>query len=182
MKSAFEIIKIGAFLMAVCALASLGLALTNRATAPLIAEQKRIAREMAMKEVLPGAVEFEDIELSDGRLAFNGKNSSGETIGMATIVSPKGYGGVIETMVGMDADFKVTGIKILNMQETPGLGAKAGDPAFSGQYKGKTGDQLYLSEKDVKAGEIDAITASTITSRAVTNGVREAVEAMKNAE
>jgi len=168
--------------MAVCALASFGLALTNRATAPLISEQKRIAREMAMKEVLPGAVEFEDIELSDGRLAFNGKNSAGETIGMATIVSPKGYGGIIETMVGMDADFKVTGIKILNMQETPGLGAKAGDPAFSGQFKGKTGEQLYLSDKDVKKGEIDAITASTITSKAVADGVRDAVEAMKNAE
>ncbi|HOY64881.1 MAG TPA: FMN-binding protein, partial [bacterium] len=85
-------------------------------------------------------------------------------------------------MVGMDVDFKVTGIKILNMQETPGLGAKAGDLAFSGQFKGKTGEQLYLSDKDIKKGEIDAITASTITSKAVTDGVRQAVEAMKNAE
>ncbi|MFA6451433.1 MAG: RnfABCDGE type electron transport complex subunit G [bacterium] len=182
MKQNLEIIKIGVFLMAICVIASLALALTNKTTAPLIAEQKRVAQEQAIKDVLPGAAKFDEKNLPDGSKLFIGKNSEGKMIGKATKSVRKGYSGPISIMVGVDPEYKTTGIMILEMTETPGLGAKTKDPMFTSQFKGKTADQLYLKAKDAKIGEIDAITAATISSKAVTAGVREAVEAMKNAK
>ncbi|HOO57190.1 MAG TPA: RnfABCDGE type electron transport complex subunit G [bacterium] len=177
-----ETIKLGVFLMVVCLIAAFGLAMTNRVTEPLIQEQKRLERMEAMKEVLPAATEFEEVANEGGEPAvYNiAKDASGAVIGYAFEAAPKGYGGPVVTMVGIDTGGTVTGIKILSLMETPGLGAKAVEPKFTDQYSGKTIEQLYLKDKDLKKGDIDAITAATITSKAVTLGVREGVEAMQN--
>lgn len=177
-----EMLRLGTFLMVVCVVASLGLALTNQQTAPLIAEQKRLAREAALKEVLPAAKSFEETTRQEGtiNIYYIGKDEAGSVVGAAFEVKPKGYGGEIAIMVGADVDGRVTGIKILEMVETPGLGAKAGDAAFTEQFRGKTAAQLWLTDKDDQKGEIDAITAATITSKAVAKGVREGVEAIEN--
>ncbi len=96
---------------------------------------------------------------------------------------PVGYGGKIPTLVAIDRNGTVLGIKILSQSETPGLGArcvevKPGDiePWFQKQFKGVPLSKLYLKEKDEKKGVIDKITASTITSRGVTKGIREAIK------
>ncbi|MFH1539842.1 MAG: RnfABCDGE type electron transport complex subunit G [bacterium] len=174
-----EMLKLGVFLMVVCTLATLGLALTNQQTAPLIAEQKRVEREAALKEVLPDAATFEETK-GQGKTYYLGRDESGKAVGAAFEVRPKGYGGEIVIMVGVDTERRVTGIKILEIAETPGLGAKAGAAAFTEQFKGKTAAQVWLKDKDEQKGEIDAITAATITSKAVTKGVREGVEEIQN--
>src|SRR3712207_8052036 len=80
-------------------------------------------------------------------------------------------------MVGITTDGKVSGIKILSHSETPGLGANAETPQFSGQYKDKPAKELEVVKGTASAdNQIAAITGATITSKAVTKGVNEAIE------
>jgi electron transport complex protein RnfG len=90
---------------------------------------------------------------------------------------PNGFGGAIDMVVGIDNNGAVTGISIIKMSETSGLGTNAAKPSFKDQYIGGTGN--FAVNKD--GGEIDALTGATITSRAVTRGVNSAVEAVKSA-
>lgn len=86
----------------------------------------------------------------------------------------RSFGGGLVIMVGLDNEFHVLGYSILASNETPGLGAKAGEwfqKDGKGCIIGKTAGGLMVS-KD--GGEIDAITASTITSRAFLNAVNNA--------
>ena len=76
-------------------------------------------------------------------------------------------------MVGIDKNNKITGIEVISQQETPGLGAKIKESSFLQQFIGKTLEELKI-KKD--GGKIDAVTGATISSRAVTNGVRQAIE------
>ena len=73
---------------------------------------------------------------------------------------------------------RFTGIKILSHTETPGLGANAPKPQFSGQYKDKPIENKLEVVKvaPTKDNEIQAITGSTITSKAVTLGVNDAID------
>ena len=73
-------------------------------------------------------------------------------------------------IVGMNTYGKVTGIKILSMSETPGLGTQANTPEFIGQFLGKTIKSKLKAKQD-----IDAISGATISTQAVANGVREAL-------
>ena len=123
-----------------------------------------------MREVLPsGAYE---------ELGYSGADSTVKTVyradsGYVVEVTPSGFGGEIDMVVGISADGTVTGVSIISMSETSGLGANATKEGFRAQYLGKTG-ALAVS-KD--GGEIDALTGATITSRAVTRGVNSALTA-----
>jgi electron transport complex protein RnfG len=90
------------------------------------------------------------------------------------LVSPSGFGGEINMAVGIDKDNKVTGVSIISMSETSGLGGNASSPDFLSQYAGGSGK--FAVSKD--GGEIDALTGATVTSRAVTQGVNSALEAV----
>ncbi len=69
----------------------------------------------------------------------------------------------------------VSGIDIIKHSETPGLGAKADQPAFKDQFKGKPTEDLVVVKTGASSDEeIDSISGATITSRAVTNAVNEA--------
>ncbi len=127
------------------------------------------------KTVFPAADSFA-VEIEDTLyIAYN----NGQKIGVVFVVYPRGYADVIKTLVGMDKDGKITGIKTATpaegLKETPGLGVKVNDDWFQDQFKGLTSDEVIL-KKDSKNGKIDAITAATISSRAVTNGIRAGME------
>ncbi len=77
-------------------------------------------------------------------------------------------------VVGIAADGAVSGVSIISMSETSGLGANAAKEGFRSQFAGKSG--TLAVNKD--GGEIDAITGATITSRAVTRGVNAALAAV----
>ena len=95
------------------------------------------------------------------------------------ITDPKGFGGALTVMVGLAPDGTILGYKVLESSETPGLGAKAQDwfqQGHKGNIIGKQAGNLTVS-KD--GGEVDAITASTITSRAFLLAVNNAYKAFK---
>ncbi len=92
-------------------------------------------------------------------------------------VAPVGYGGKILLMVGINhPDSTINGVKIISQQETPGLGSKCTEPDFLSQFAGKSvrNPLLVTKNKATLPDEISAITASTITSRAVVQGVNVA--------
>ncbi len=104
---------------------------------------------------------------------FVGKNATGEVVGYAVEGRDAGgYGGEIALMVGFEADGEtVVCYRKLAASETPGLGSKFVAPEFAGQFAGKRGAGLAVT-KD--GGEIEAITAATITSRAVCRALADA--------
>ena len=91
-------------------------------------------------------------------------------------MTPKGYAGLITTVVGINNEGRVMDIKILSHSETPGLGAKAVEPAFAGQFKEKLAPQLSVTKTPPESdSQIQAISGATITSSAVVNGVNTAL-------
>ncbi|MCY6355070.1 RnfABCDGE type electron transport complex subunit G [Clostridium sp. ZS2-4] len=177
-----EIIKLGITLLIITAISGLILGGANKITAAPIAEQQKKENEAAMKEVLPSAESFDKLDKkAEGIKEVNEGKKGSDVAGYTIKVAPKGYGGPVEMMVGISTEGKIEGIKIINQSETPGLGAKAPEPEFSGQYKGKPIEKELAVVKTVPANdnEIKAITGATITSKAVTTGVNSAVEFYK---
>ncbi len=180
-----EILKMTAFLVAVCVVSALALALTDAKTAPLIEKHKKEKEENARKEVLPGAERFEDItgesapEKKKPSL-LKGLDGSGKRIGYVGKTEAKGFGGAVEVMAGIDPAGKVTGVKVLNHKETPGLGTNAVDPEGPViQSMLEAGLEGMRLKKEHPQGKVDAITGVTITSGAVTEAVRKILEAVQ---
>lgn len=92
-----------------------------------------------------------------------------------------GYSGEIKVLVGFDANKAINKIAVIAQSETPGLGAKIADNAepFVVQFQGKDPQSFKLSVK-ADGGDVDAITASTITSKAYVDAVNRAYESVKN--
>lgn len=141
-----KILKLGMILAVFCILSAGGLALVYMFTQSKIELNAKLALESARQEVLAG---------KEGRVSS---------------VSPRGYSGNIGLLVGIDRAGKVIKVKILNQRETPGLGANIIKEKFLGQFQGKTLGDPIEPKKD-----IDAITGATISSKAVCQGVRQAL-------
>jgi electron transport complex protein RnfG len=175
-----ENLRLGLILLLITGVAGLLLGGAFEITKAPIAASIEADRQSAMKEILPTADKFEkaDVKVSGKVSEVNAGLKGTEIAGYAIKVAPKGYGGPVEIMVGISADGKVSGIKILSHTETPGLGANAPEPKFSDQYKNKpTKDKLEVVKvAPKKDNEIQAITGATITSRAVTLGVSDAID------
>lgn len=181
-------IVLAGILFAITAVVALLLAFTNDVTEQKIAENTEKEQTAARQEVMADAAEFEKIETGLAEQAvpvkeiYAAKDASGELIGYCVSVSPNGFGGAIEIMVGVKPDETLTGIKIVSLSETPGLGSKAQEPKFKDQFDGKTvKDPLSVIKSGTpKDNEVVAISGATITSNAVTEGVNAAVDAVKN--
>lgn len=174
-----SIIKTGAILLAIGFICTLILSLCNYMTKDKIAALALETEEAAMKEVISEAKYF--VELEDGADGivtgvYAGKDTDMEIVGYCVKVKPVGYGGEISMIVGVDTDGVVTGVKITDMSETPGLGAKAKESSFTDAYKGKTGNITVRKVGTPDEDEISAISSATITSNAVTDGVNAAVK------
>jgi electron transport complex protein RnfG len=162
------------------------LAQVNKMTAKPIAEAKALKLQNAIGQVVP---EFENDPVAESyMIASEGGDSllvypatnGGEVVGFAISSSANGFAGEIQIMVGFDMDDKVVNYEILQHAETPGLGSKMGD-WFKDIESSKSiiGRDMTLGALAVKndGGDIDAITASTITSRAFLNAVNSAYNA-----
>ncbi|MBM7871059.1 electron transport complex protein RnfG [Clostridium pascui] len=173
-------LKLGLVLLAIAAICGLILGGISEVTKEPIAVQAKKAVDEANKAILPEATEFVDktgVEFTGTVSAVTEGKSGADVKGYTITVSPKGYAGAVKTMVGITTDGKVSGIKILEHAETPGLGALAPEPKFSGQFSGKPAKELTVVKAAPSAdNQIEAITGATITSRAVTDGVNEAIK------
>ena len=175
-----EIIKYGLILMIVCVIAAVSLAYTYSKTKPLIDKRAAEIAEKTKREVLPGVYSFKEV-VKDKQTFYIGYDKKGNKIGTVVKISTRGYGGPIEMMVGIKNNGTVSGVNILSHLETPGLGAKIENKEFIEQFNGKRLAEIILKKDDCN-GEIDAITAATISSRAVTDGVKEATKLIEKIE
>ncbi len=151
----------------IAVVAAAALAFVSYVTAEPIAQAQKAKKESAIKAVLPAFDRLEETTV-DGAACTKAYNADGQLVGMAIEASTeKGFGGHLEAMVGFDAEGNISGYQILQTAETPGLGAKAGEwfqKGNKGDVIGKNPSTGLKVKKD--GGEVDAISGSTITSRA----------------
>lgn len=162
-------------LTAIALVAAAALAAINAVTQEPIAQAQEAKVQAAIKAVLP---DFDKLDTKD----VDGKNinvaydAQGEFVGAAIEAgNDNGFGGHLQVMVGFDKDGNVYGYSILESHETPGLGAKAGE-WFQKDGKGSVIGSNPATPLTVKkdGGNIDAISGSTITSRAFLTAVNDA--------
>ena len=177
-KSSFKNMTI--CLLVICLVCSSLLAGVYALTKEPIEAADKAKNEAAIREVLPeGAVSFDEETI----ISFEGKDykyviargENGNAVGCAVDVDPVGFGGPIKIKVGFNAMGVIWNTKVLSQAETPGLGAKCTEPSFADQFK-----QFNPAEKTLKVtkdgGDVNAITASTITSRAYADGLATAAK------
>ncbi len=169
------IVKTAISLFLICAVAAGLLAFINSVTAPIITENNLKSADEARLQVLPDAHEFELKTSEDGKEYYVGIKD-GATVGYVFTTSASGYGGVVEVMTGINSEGTVSGISILTINETPGLGMNAKKDSFTSQYKDKTGPFTVVKNGTSAENDILAITSATITSNAVTKAVNEALD------
>lgn len=160
-------------LFVICLVTTLLLALTNNATASKI-EQLQIEKESKTRsEILSSAESFEKAEL-DGTEYYIGTDASGNTVGYVFTLQASGYGGAMTVMSAFDTEGIVTGIQVVDCDETAGLGLNCKQEWFTDRYKDTNGELNVIKNGDAGENEILAITGATITTRAVTGAVNEA--------
>lgn len=171
--------------------AGFALGLVNEITKEPIAQQEAKAKAEACKAVFTDADDFAAIEdlsgaadalesagltgKADVNEAYEAKKG-GETVGyVITVTDHEGYGGDIQFSVGVSTDDTLTGISILSIGETAGLGMKAKNADFQEQFVGlpATGNLEYT--KTGEEGKIDALSGATVTTNAMTNGTNAAI-------
>ena len=125
------------------------------------------------------SAESQSVDLDGEAITVYPARKDGQTVGYAVeSFTSKGFSGTINVMVGFDMDGNIVGTSVISHAETPGLGAKMTEPAFYSQFVGKNPASFRLSvAKD--GGDVDAITASTITSRAYCDAVDRAYRAFR---
>jgi len=170
-------------LVVICFVCSFLVAYAHDATKAAIAKKAADDTKAAYAQVLPavGDLTKEKAPAKSKENLINDIECSkkdGKVNGYIYTVTPSGYGGPLELMVGIGIDGKITGIKVLQHSETPGLGARSTEPAFPKEFVGKdTKAELKITKSSSpKADEIKALTAATITSRACVKGVNAARE------
>ncbi|GFI37522.1 RnfABCDGE type electron transport complex subunit G [Lachnospiraceae bacterium 50-23] len=188
-----KIIKNTVILTLITLIAGLALGFVYEITKDPIAQAKDDAKKKAWQEVFPEAdmndfvAQEVDQAAADAAIKAVGANATvdevckaGEDGYVVTTTSKEGYGGNIQITVGITADGTVSGISILSISETAGLGMKATEPAFYGQYEGKQAEKFAVSKDGGEGEPIDAISGATITSRAVTAAVNVALAYYQN--
>lgn len=191
-----KIIKDALILFAITVISGLLLGFVYKVTKEPIEEQNEKAKISAYNSVFDTLEKYEEIKeleaaqdavreagytgvtLNEAVRAFD---AQGKELGMIiTVTDADGYGGNIKMTLGIDVSGTITGLEILEISETAGLGMKAKDAAFREQFKGIKAERVeYTKNGKTKDNEIDAISSATITTRAVTAGVNGALAAYR---
>lgn len=177
------LINMVAVLFTITLIASAGVGAVNMITVEPIAAAKAAATEAALGEVLPAfeATETTELTIDDMPIKVYTAKQGEEVVGYAVETMTKsGFSGVVKLMVGFLNDGTINNVNVLQQAETPGLGTKMcdeGNPLLAG-VQGKEGTATFRVKKD--GGEVDALTAATISSRAYLDAVNRACVAMMN--
>ena len=180
-----NMVRLGLILAIFAASVCIMLAFVYTGASRIIAQREEAGLQTALKEIFPDADNFKPAEglISPDPSVRIGSayiaEKDGLPIGMTLEAVRRGYEGPIRIMVGVGIDSIITGVKILDHSETPGLGANAASSkffvdrvrgiTFYGQFTGKNINDPFTVKDDVIA-----VTASTVTSVAVARAVKAA--------
>jgi electron transport complex protein RnfG len=178
-------LKLGLILACFAAAACVMLAFVYSGTKEIIEKRALADLEHSLKDLFPGADAFNEtagIQSPDASVAIEKGYEvlrGGKRIGAALRLSRASYGGPVKILAGIGIDGTIAGVRILEHSDTPGLGANAASSSYFvdrakdltiyGQFAGKAVQDPFEVKKDVAA-----ITASTITSRAIADAVKAA--------
>jgi electron transport complex protein RnfG len=179
-----SMLKLGLVLALFAAAACVMLAFVYSGTLPVIELRQKADLEASLNDLFPNAKFelIEEITSPDSAVTIESAYAAmknGETIGVCLRLSRNGYAGPIKIMAGVSTEGLITGVKIMEHSETPGLGANAASSkyfvdrakglTFYGQFAGKSVNDRFAVKDDVIT-----ITASTITSVAISSSVKAA--------
>lgn len=174
-----ELVRLVGVLTLICAVCSALLAAVYEKTRGPIAAAAAAKRIDAARKVLPAAaVELREVGVG-AATNFAAFDAAGRLV--ATAVqgrSANGYGGTIDLMVGISQAGQVLDFRVLSAKETPGLGTKIAAPKFKRGIQGRALGANWTVRKD--GGEVDGVTAATISSRAALEAIRDAIAAHKS--
>lgn len=176
-----EIARIGFALFLVCLLAAVSLSAVNYLTRAEIEKRKEAELAESLRMVFPLAERFEELSLplEERRegvsvLAVYKAFLDGVSQGYVFRVSSMGYGGPMVLLLGIDREEKLTGIQVLEHQETPGLGSNVAEDSFLSQFVGKSIRDPFEVKKDIVA-----VTGATISTNAVVRACRGTIFYLK---
>ena len=181
------LVNMTAVLFGITLVASAGVGAVNMITAEPIAQAEQAAKVAALNGVLPAFenTTSETLTLDEMPITVYIASADGEVVGYAVeTMSKQGFGGAINLMVGFTPAGEVINVNVLKQSETPGLGTKMADEdnPLIGSIKGQdlaqkklVGGKLAVT-KD--GGDVDALTAATISSRAYVDAINRAWMAM----
>ena len=172
-------------LTGVCLFCSAVLGSVYAVTKEPIAQANAKAVKASIAKVLPEGGELSEVRecrlSEDETYEYYELSTDGKPAAYAVQTKANGFGGSLVLMVGVLPDGTVYDTSVLSHSETPGLGAKCtSDEHFYGQFRNLKTDKPLLVKKD--GGSIDAITGSTIPSRAYIEAVNKAVKVVKTIE
>ena len=177
-------VKMSLKLFIITAVAALALGVTHAVTEEPIRQQNELAGIESRKAVLPDGEEFIEVDTARYQAeypgiieVFEGRKGSTE-VGYVFKILSKGYGGNMELYIGINtSESKLDGVTIASHSETPGLGANAAEPGFLGQFYGKPviSPLTVVKGDSGNAEEVEAITGAIISTKAVVEGVNEAI-------
>ncbi|MCF8000260.1 MAG: RnfABCDGE type electron transport complex subunit G [Halanaerobiales bacterium] len=162
-------------------ISAIALSFVYQWTTPYIEKHQLETRKEALRDVIPQAQEYKEVERAD-QTFYEGYDSGGNRTGVAMIASGPGYQNVIELMIGVNLNSqKIYGIKILTHEETPGLGARITGDEYKENYVDKPfGDYTVVKREPQSDLEVEAIAGATISSKSVAKIVENAVEQIQD--
>ncbi len=178
-----------AVLFGITLVAAAGVGVVNLITVEPIAQAEASAKAEALREVLPefDATTDETLEIDELPVTVHTATQEGAVQGYAVeSISKNGFGGEIRLMVGFTPDGEVFNVNVLRQTETPGLGTKMADEdnVLLGSIRGKNLERMKLVDGKLAVkkdgGDVDALTAATISSRAYVDAINRAYMAYRS--
>lgn len=174
-----EIIYPTAIMVCISLVVTLALSCTNMLTYKKIDEiQKKNEQEAMARLIKADAYEAKEIEIDGEKISYYEAVIAEDTVGYIFSLQGKGYGGALSVMTGVNTDGTVAAVEILDASnETPGLGQNVTKSYFYSQYgELKSGISIVKDNAKKENNEIEAVTGATISSKAVTAVVENALE------
>ncbi len=183
-------LKLGIILFVTCAIATGILAYLNGLTAPMIKEVKdKEAKEARLEVTKIDENDSNDYSFQPKFLQLDIKGDSlfyyvaydqnNDKVGFVLTATKYGYSSNVKTVVGLTQDFKIKKIKVIDQAETPGLGAKCVNPDFAPRFANLGVNELKV---DKDGGSIQSITGATITTRTISNSIKESLQLLMEKE
>lgn len=169
-----------AVLAIICVVVTLALSSANALTHKKIEALAIENQNKAMAKLIE-ADEYHELpaNTSFGDITYNAAIKDGDTIGCIFVTKAKGYGGTVSVMTAVDMDGKIIAVEILAAaDETPGLGQNVTKPDWCAQFTGLKENITVIKGGSANAdnNEINAVTGATISSKAVTSAVNQALD------
>lgn len=169
----YNVFQVAMNLTITCLISGVIIGGTYFITAPIASQKSAMLKNQDMKDLVKDAESFKSI---NGKTDWFAAQKDGKVIAYVVPAESKGFGGEIKMLVAVTTDGKIIDYDILSNNETPGLGDNASKDPFKKQFKGKRAEDLIVVKDPSNTNNIQAITGATISSRAVTKGIKEAAE------